>query len=126
MKLSLGFEGSVTSVRGWVQASIRKLNEEKTELLIILPRSAQPCTFPIAVGDAIVQPSECARNLGVIVDHAMSLQQHVDSLCRSPFCQLHCVGRIRGYLDVDNTKRLVHALILSRLDSCNSLLYGLP
>ena len=119
-------EGCVASVRGWMQASMLKLNEEKTELLIILPRSAQPCTFPIAVGDAIIQSSECARNLGVTFDHAMSLQLHVDSLCRSTFYQLHRIGRIRRYLDVDSTKRLVHALVLSRLDSCNSLLYGLP
>ena len=119
-------EGCIASVRGWMQENMLKLNEEKTELLIILPRSAHGCTFPIAVGDAIVQPSECARNLGVIFDHAMSLQQHVDSLCRSAFYQLHCIGRIRRYLDVDSTKRLVHALVLSRLDCCNSLLYGLP
>ena len=93
-------EGCVASVRGWMQASMLKLNEEKTELLIILPRSAQPCTFPIAVGDAIIQSSECARNLGVTFDHAMSLQLHVDSLCRSAFYQLHRIGRIRRYLDV--------------------------
>ncbi len=42
------------------------------------------------------------------------------------YYQLHCIGRIRRYLDKESTKRLVHALVLSRLDGCNSLLYGLP
>ena len=34
--------------------------------------------------------------------------------------------RIRKYLSKDNTKTLVHAFISSKIDYCNSLLYGLP
>ena len=33
---------------------------------------------------------------------------------------------IRKYLFKDNTKTLIHAFISSRVDYCNSLLYGLP
>ena len=119
-------QGCVAWVRSWMQASMLKLKEEKTELLAILPRSAQPCTFSIAVGDAVIQPPECARNLGVTFDHAMSLQQNVESLCLSAFYQLRCIGRIRCYLDVDSSKRLVHALVLTRLDCCNGFLNGIP
>jgi hypothetical protein len=35
-------------------------------------------------------------------------------------------GRIRRYLDVDSSKKLVHALVVSRLDYNNALLFGLP
>ncbi len=35
-------------------------------------------------------------------------------------------GRIRKYLDVRSAKSLVHALVLSRIDYANSLLFGLP
>ena len=38
---------------------------------------------------------------------------------------VHNIGRIRRYLTEDATKTIVHALVTSRLDYCNALLYGL-
>lgn len=35
------------------------------------------------------------------------------------------IGQIRQYLDQDSTVRLVHAFVTSRLDSCNSLIFGM-
>ena len=34
-------------------------------------------------------------------------------------------GKIRNYLDQPNAEKLVHAFVTSKLDFCNSLLYGL-
>ena len=38
----------------------------------------------------------------------------------------HSFGRIRKYLSQADTERIVHAFILSKLDYCNSLRYGIP
>ena len=36
------------------------------------------------------------------------------------------MGRIRKYLSLDELKMLVNVLVISRLDYCNCLLYGIP
>ena len=51
---------------------------------------------------------------------------HISKLCAASFYHLHNISRIRRFLSFDSTKALVHALITSRVDYCNGLLYGLP
>ena len=52
------------------------------------------------------------------------MEAHVNSVCRSSFSHLHNISSIRRVLDT--TVIIVQALVISRLDYCNSLLCGLP
>ena len=45
---------------------------------------------------------------------------------RYPEKNLHNICRIRKFLTQEITEKLIHAFVTSRLDYCNSLLYGLP
>ena len=49
----------------------------------------------------------------------MSFEEHVHELCRTAFCHIRNISRIRPCLSIDSTKTLVHALVTSRLDHCN-------
>ena len=51
---------------------------------------------------------------------------HVKRVSKSAFYHLRLISRIRRFLNFSATKTLVHALVLSRIDYCNSLLAGLP
>ena len=51
---------------------------------------------------------------------------HVNSnICKSSY-HLRNISRIRKYISFKTTETLVHAFITSKLDNCNSLLFGLP
>ena len=51
---------------------------------------------------------------------------HINTICQSIYYHLHNIQRIRKYLSYDNRKSIVQAIIMSRLDYCNGLLYGTP
>ena len=56
----------------------------------------------------------------------MIVEWPTNRTCSSAFYYLHNMRRIRKYLSRPVTESLVHAFITSRVDYCNSLLYGLP
>ena len=64
------------------------------------------------------------RNLGVTFDHHMNLTQHVDNICQIAYQSIREISSIRSCLTTDATKTLMCSYVLSRLDYCNSLLYG--
>ena len=62
----------------------------------------------------------------MFIDSHLTMSTHIKNVCQTALISLRSIARLRKYLDRPTTERLVHAFISSRLDSCNSLLYGLP
>ena len=73
-----------------------------------------------------VVPSSSARNLGVIFDKCFNFEEHVKSICKSSHYHLRNIAKIRKCIDEESARIVVHAFVTAKLDSCNSLLYGLP
>ena len=65
------------------------------------------------------------ENLGVISDENFTFRSHIAPVCRSCFYHTRDLRRIRRHLDLDSAKLPATALVSSRLDYCNSLLYGI-
>ena len=78
------------------------------------------------MGNATIAFCESARNLGVIFDQAFNMEAHVQSVGRSAYFQLRTISNIRHMLPQTVAEQLTHVFITSRVDSCNSLLFGLP
>ncbi|XP_068748994.1 uncharacterized protein [Montipora capricornis] len=51
---------------------------------------------------------------------------HINNICSSSSYYLYNISRIRKYLSNQSAISLIHTFITSKLDYCNSLLYGLP
>ena len=69
-------------------------------------------------------PQSTVRSLRVMLDGQLTMSSHITSLCRLGYYQLRQLRGIIQSLTPDATKTLVHAFISSRLDYCNSLLFG--
>ena len=70
-------------------------------------------------------PVSSTRNIGVVFDQEMTLVEHVITICKTCFLHLRNIAKIETFSQKD-TEISVHAFISSKLDSRNSLLYGLP
>ena len=122
-------EACVADIRIWMNDNFLKLNDDKTELLIITTREelSKISDISIKVGDQSISPSDDPpRNLGVLFDSTCCLDAHVAKLCRSINFNLYSVGKIRKYLDGPTAEKMINATVTSRLDYCNSLLQNNP
>ena len=77
----------------------------------------------INVGDLQVFPSSKVRDIGVVFDQYLTFHDHISGICGSNHFHLYSIGRIRNVLTFDATAQLIHALIITCLDFCNSILY---
>lgn len=76
-------------------------------------------------GNSVIRPSSKAKNIGVTLDTELTMLPHISNVCRSCYGQLQSVARIRPHLTEEAAATLIHSFVTSRLDNCNSLLYGL-
>ena len=123
-------EMCIAEVKEWFDQSKLKINSNKTEFVVFISRYNQhkvnlsKCV--LHVGSDIIYPSKCARNLGSYLDENLSMKEHVSTAVRSVYWNIRSVGKIRRYLDENTCASLLNALVTSRLDYNNSLLFGVP
>ena len=119
-------EACVNEIDQWMVQNKLKLNGDKTEVVLLsASHLSTPTTSPIKISGFDISPSKSARNIGVIFDESVSLDLHITSVCKSCFYHIHNIWKIRKFLSLKSCEILVHSFVSSKLDFCNSLLYGL-
>ena len=117
----------VADIRTWMIQNKLKINDDKTEFLILHSSHKEfTANLNFEIGQTLVKPSDTCRNLGVIFDSHMKMENQIQSICQSVNFHLRSINSVRDSLTDEATVLLVHALITSKLDYCNSLLHGLP
>lgn len=125
--LIASIEHCLDNINSWMTTNMLKLNKDKTEFLIVTSKKTLQRTRPtIHFGSDEIQPSDHVKNIGVTLDSTMSMIPHTNSVCKSSFYLQSNISRIRKYLSVKTKETLIHAFISSKIDHCNSLLFGLP
>ena len=123
-------EVCIDEIRQWMGTNMLALNDNKTEIVRFSSRSKEASlkgvSGDIRVGEVYVSPSATVRDLGVMIDSAGLMDEHIKSVCSRASHSLWRIGKIRHLLNQSNAEKLVHAFVTSKLDYCNSLLLGLP
>ena len=117
----------IEDVMRWNTQNMLRSNAEKTEVILFTSRFTKtPNIEKLSFDNIVIELTERVRDLGVTLDKNLSLTYHINETCKKATNSIRSIGRIRKYLTKENLKLLVNALVISRLDYCNSILYGLP
>ena len=110
-------ESCISDIKLWMMQNKLKLKDSKTEFLQFLSspvttNSTRGSMTSISIGDDNIFPRGSAKNLGVIMDDRLSLNNHIMFICKAANFQLFKLSRIRKYLTLEALRIADHALIL--------------
>ena len=111
-------EDCISDIRMWMVGNKLKLNDDKTEVLILtskVPMSTHGVS-QVLVGGAPIAPTEMVRDLGAMCDQSLTMDAFVKHICKAAYFHLHNISSIRLCLSEESSITLVHAFISSRLD----------
>ena len=119
----------MSDLKIWMARIKLKLNDGKTEIIVIRGnlKNVSIANFgEMSFGDTQLVPCESAKNLGVVLDSLLSFRSHIDSIVKTWTFNIRNLFMIKDFVNMKNLVTLVHSLIISKMDYCNSLFIGLP
>ena len=121
-------QNCIAEIRDWMHTNLLKLNDEKMEFIMIGTRQqlARAGNVLIQIGNGMIHPTNAVRNLGFFYDKNMKNTTHVNRVTSTVYIVMKKISKIRHFLDKNTTKILMQALVLSKIDYCNSLLLCTP
>ena len=78
----------------------------------------------ITIGNAKILFKQSVKNLGFTLDRHLTMNAHVSNTVQTCYFEQRRLAYIRRFLTSTATATLVSAFVLSRIDYCNSLLFG--
>ena len=121
------YKSCMSDVKAWATANMLKLNDNRTELMLVTSKRTKHLhNLPtsINIGNAQVPFKQSVKNLGFTLDCHLTMNAHVTNIARTCYFKLRRLASIRRFLTSTATATLVSAFVLSRIDYCNSLLFG--
>ena len=126
-KLLHSMQSCMRDVKAWATASMLRLTDNKTELILVTSKRTHHLHYlptSITIGNAHVPFKQSVNNLGLTLDGHLTMNAHVSNIPRWCYFELRRLASIRKFLTSTATVTLVSALVLSRTNYCDSLLFG--
>ena len=117
----------MSDVKAWATANMPKLNDNETDLMLITStRTKHLHNLPtsITIANAQIPLKQSVKYLGFTLDCHLTMNAHVSNTSRTCYFELRRLASIRRFLTSTATATLVSVFVLSRIDYCDSLLFG--
>jgi hypothetical protein len=114
-------------IHRWFAENGMMLNPSKSEAIAIGTRAqvtAASAGGTVDIASTPVPFSDSIKLLGVTIDSTLSFDKHVTGVVRSCNYHMHALRHIRPVITAEVAKTVACSMVSTRLDYCNSLLYG--
>ena len=113
----------LVSIRNWCFENCLLLNPDKTKLIIYGSRqkSAKIPKFRLTLLGKDLEPTETAKDLGVIFDKSLTFNDHIIKTVSSCTSTLGRIGRVKHAFRKDILNMIVNSLVFSKLYYCSSV-----
>ena len=116
----------INDINRWMSSNFLKLNSDKTQLLMLGTQYRLKIinVNPVYINGSHIVLQQSAVDLGVTIDSELTMQPHIKSIVKSCSYQLRQLWSIRKCITTVVAKTLAQSFVCSKIDYCNSILYG--
>ena len=117
----------IGDVKALATANMLELNHNKTKLMLVTSKRTKHVHIlptSITICNAQIPFKQSVKNLGFTLDCHLTMNAHVSNIARTCHFELRRLASIRRFLTSTETATFVSAFALSRIDYCNSQLFG--
>ena len=121
-------EECISDIHLWMRTNLLKLTNDKTELIVLDTRQqlGKVGDVTITIGNDTNPAVSSAQNLCVHFDREPKWVVHINCLTSNLYHTLRKVAHVWHLLNEEATKMVIQALVLSKIDYCNSIYQGAP
>ena len=126
-ELPHSIQSYISDMKSWATANMLMLKDNKTELtLVTSKRTKHLHNLPtsITMGNSQIPFKQSVKNLGLTLDCHLTMNAHVSNIARTCYFELRRLASICIFRTSTATATLASAFGLSRIDYCDSLLFG--
>jgi len=120
-------ESALSTVSSWFAHNWLSLNPDKSDAILFgthQRNSTLAGVSSVNVAGSTIPLADHIKLLGVTFDKSLTFHNHVNLVSQSCYYHIKALRHLRNTLDTHTASLIGHALVSSRLDYANSVLYG--
>jgi len=119
-------ESCIHVIHDWLMHNGLSLNPAKSEVIQFSTRRSRVNKLQsLSVSGNPVQLASSVKSLGVTLDQHVSLDQHINNVCKACYYHIRSLHHVRQSLPHDVARTVAYSIVTSWIDYCNSLYAGI-
>ena len=127
MTINFRLQESLNEVSEWCTKNAMILNPSKTECMVICTRQKRqlgPLSLNLSMGGSAIKQVSDHRLLGVIIDHNLTWQDHINYICKIISRNMYMLSKLKYLTDMNARQMFYNAHIRSHIDYASTVWDG--